>query len=162
MQTIRELTMTDTIPAEIAKDVRIIYSDSARLQMILKSPLMYQIGGDEPYIEFPEGLHVETYNADNQLVSELSAEYGKRYEKTKLMEIEKNVVVINHNSGKKLLTEQLFWNERTNKIYNSVFVTIIEKDKTIHGDSLRADQDFDHVEIFNIRGTIKVKDEGID
>ncbi|MBN1651987.1 MAG: LPS export ABC transporter periplasmic protein LptC [Bacteroidales bacterium] len=162
MQTIRELTMTDTIPAEIAKGVRIIYSDSARLQMILTSPLMYQIGDDEPYIEFPDGLVVETYNADNQLVSELSAEYGKRFEKTKLMQIDKNVVVINHNSGKKLLTEQLFWNERTNKIYNSVFVTIIEKDKTIHGDSLRADQDFDHVEIFNIRGTIKVKDEGID
>ncbi|MDA3907137.1 MAG: LPS export ABC transporter periplasmic protein LptC [Bacteroidales bacterium] len=159
METIRELTLADTIPAEIAKEVRIIFSDSARIEMVLTSPLMYQIGGDDPYIEFPKGMMVETYDEDKSIVSELSAEYGKRWERTKLMEIEKNVVVINHNSGKKLLTEHLFWNERTKKIYNSVFVTIIEKDKTIHGDSLRADQAFEHVEIFNIRGTIKIKDE---
>lgn len=161
METIRKLTMADTIPAEIAKGVRIIYSDSAQLQMVLTSPLMYQIGGDDPYIEFPKGLLVETYDANKNLVSELSAEYGKRFVKTRLMEIEKNVVVINHNSGKKLLTEHLFWNERTKKIYNSVFVTILEKDKTIHGDSLLADQNFEHVEIFNIRGTIKIKDEDL-
>jgi len=160
METIRELTSTDTIPAEIAKDVRIIFSDSSRIQMVLTSPKLFKVGGDDPYIEFPEGLFVETYNDDNDVVSELSAEYGKRFEKTKLMEIEKNVVVINHNSGKRLLTEHLFWDERTKKIYNSVFVTIIEEDKTIHGDSLRADQNFEHVQIFNVTGTINVKDEG--
>lgn len=159
METIRELTMTDTIPAEIAKDVRIIYSDSARIEMVLTSPLMYQIGGEKPYIEFPQGLLVETYDHNNTIVSELSAEYGKRYQNSKLMEIEKNVVVINHISGKKLLTEQLFWDERTKKIYNNQFVTIIEKDKIIHGDSLRADQDFDHVVIYNFRATITVKDD---
>lgn len=151
----------DTIPAEIAKNVRIIFSDSARLKMVLTSPLLYQIGGTDPYIEFPEGLNVKTYNADNVLVSDLTAEYGKRFEETRLMEVDKNVVVINHESGKKLLTEHLTWNERTNQIYNKVFVTIIEEGKTIHGDSLRANQNFEHVQIFNVRGTIDVKDEEV-
>lgn len=159
METIRELTMMDTIPAQIAKEVRIIYSDSAQVQMILSSPLLYQIGGDEPYIEFPKGLHINTYNKNNVLVSELQADYGKRYEKRKLMEVENNVIIINHQSGKKLLTEHLFWNERTKKIYNKDFVTIIEKDKTIHGDSLRANESFDHIEIFNVNGTVDIKDE---
>lgn len=162
MATIRELTTMDTIPAEIAKDIRIIFSDSANIQMVLTSPLMYKIEGKEPYVEFPYGLHIETFDAENILVSELSAEYGKRFEQKKLMEVEKNVVVINHKSGKKLLTEHLFWDERTRKIYNSVFVTIIEENKTIHGDSLRANQNFEHVQIFNVSGTIKVKDEGLD
>lgn len=161
METIRDLTTTDTIPAEVAKDVRIIFSDSARIQMVLTAPIIYKIGGDKPYIEFPEGLHIKTYDENNKEISELQAEYGKRFEKTKLMEVEKNVIVINHNSGKKLLTEHLFWNERTRKIYNSVFVTILEEDKTIHGDSLRADQSFEYYEIFNVRGTINVKDEEI-
>lgn len=159
METIRELTSTDTIPAEIAKDVKIIFSDSARIQMVLTSPLLYKVSGDDPYVEFPEGLYVETYNDNNEVVTELSAEYGKRFERKKLMEIEKNVVVINHNSGKKLLTEHLFWDERTRKIYNSVFVTIVEADKTINGDSLRADQNFEQVQIFKVRGTINVKDD---
>lgn len=161
METIRDLTTTDTIPAEIAKDVRIIFSDSGRIQMVLTAPIVYKIGGDEPYIEFPKGLHIKTYDKNNKEISELKAEYGKRFEKTKLMEVEKNVIVINHNSGKKLLTEHLFWNERTRKIYNSVFVTILEEGKTIHGDSLRADQGFEYYEIFNVRGTINVKDEKI-
>lgn len=159
METIRELTSTDTIPAEIVKDVRIIFSDSAQLQMVLTSPIMYQIGGDNPYIEFPEGLKVITYKQDKTLASELTAEYGKRFERTKLMEVEKNVIVTNHNSGQKLLTEHLFWDERTKKIYTNVFVTIIEQDKTIHGDSLRANQNLEQVKIFNVRGTINVKDE---
>lgn len=159
METIRDLTLADTIPAEIAIDVRIIYSDSARIQMILTAPILYKIGGDEPYIEFPKGLHIKTFDKDNNEVSELQAEYGKQFQRSKLMEVEKNVILINHRSGKKLLTEHLFWNERTKKIYNSVFVTIIEKDKTIHGDSLRADQSFEYIEIFNVRGTINIKDD---
>ena len=159
METIRDLTSADTIPAEIAMDVRIIYSDSARVQMVLTSPILYQIGGDEPYLEFPKGLHIKTYDENNNEVSELQAEYGKRFQRSKLMEVEKNVIVINHQSGKKLLTEHLFWDERAKKIYNSVFVTIIEEGKIIHGDSLRADQDFEYLEIFNVRGTINIKDE---
>ncbi len=161
METIRELTMMDTIPAEIAKEVRIIYSDSAKVRMILTSPLLYQIGGEEPYIEFPKGLHINTYNKNNVLVSELQADYGKRFDRSKLMEVENNVIIINHQSGKKLLTEHLFWDERTKKIYNKDFVTIIEKDKTIHGDSIRADEGFDHIEIFNVNGTIDIKDEKV-
>ncbi len=159
METIRDLTSADTIPAEIAMDVRIIYSDSARVQMVLTAPILYQIGGEEPYLEFPKGLHIKTYDENNNEVSELEAEYGKRFQRSKLMEVEKNVIVINHQSGKKLLTEHLFWDERAKKIYNSVFVTIIEEGKTIHGDSLRADQGFEYLEIFNVRGTINIKDE---
>ncbi len=162
MKTIRELTALDTIPAEIAKGVRIIFSDSGRIQLILTSPILYQIGGAYPYTEFPQGLHIETYNNQNVLVSELDAEYGKRYVNEKRMEVEKNVVVVNHESGKTLYTESLFWNEFTRKIHNNVFVTIVEKGKTIHGDSIRADQNFGHVEIFNVRGTIEVKDEEVD
>ena len=161
METIRELTTLDTIPAEIAKDVRIIFSDSAKIQMVLTSPLIYQIGGDKPYIEFPEGLHIKTYDQNNNLVSELTADYGKRYEMEKRMEVERNVIVINYNTNKKLLTERLIWDEYTRKIYNNVFVTIIEEDKTFHGDSIRADQNFDMIELFNFRGTINVKDEGL-
>jgi len=161
METIRELTMADTIPSEIAKDVRIIYSDSAKIQMILTAPLLYQIGGEDPYIEFPNGLKIKTYDKNNKEISELQAEYGKRFQKSKLMEVERNVIVTNYNSGKKLLTEHLFWDEKKKKIYNNVFVTIIEKDKTIHGDSLKANQSFEYIEIFNVRGTINVKDDEI-
>jgi LPS export ABC transporter protein LptC len=159
METIRDLTTLDTIPAEIAKDVRIIFSDSARIQMVLTSPLLYQIGGDKPYVEFPEGLSIKTYDQYDNLVTELTAEYGKRFELEKRMIAEKNVVVINHSSNKKLLTERLIWDEITKKIYNNVFVTIIESDKTFHGDSIRADQNFNVVELFNFRGTINIKDE---
>ena len=161
METIRELTMADTIPSEIAKDVHIIYSDSAKIQMILTAPLLYQIGGEDPYIEFPNGLKIKTYDKNNKEISELQAEYGKRFQKSKLMEVERNVIVTNYNSGKKLLTEHLFWDEKKKKIYNNVFVTIIEKDKTIHGDSLKANQSFEYIKIFNVRGTINVKDDEI-
>lgn len=161
METIRELTSTDTIPSEMAFDIRIIYSDSARVQMILTSPILYQIGGQEPYVEFPEGLHVKTFDEANNLVTELEAEYGKRYTRQKLIEVEKNVIVTNHQSDKQLLTEHLFWNEISKKIYNSEFVTIIEKGRTVHGDSMRADQNFDKLELFSFRATIEVKDEEI-
>lgn len=159
METIRELTSNDTIPSEVAMGVRIIYSDSGMTQMILTSPILYQKGGDDPYVEFPEGLNVKTYDQTNALVTELQADYGKRFQKDKRMEVENNVIVTNYQNNKKLFTERLFWNEKTKKIYNNTFVTIVEEDKTIHGDSIRADQNFEVVEIFNMRGTIQIKDE---
>lgn len=159
MSTIQSLTQTDTLPSESAKNIEVRYSDSGRLKAVLKSPRLLKYGGDEPYMLFPEGIHVMFYDSIEQMVSEIMSDYAIRREKDNLMEVRKNVVIFDYENQKELNTEVLFWDQEKREIFNNAFVTIKEKGKIMHGDSMRADENLDHFELFQVRATIDIIEE---
>jgi LPS export ABC transporter protein LptC len=159
MSTIQSLTQADTLPSESAKNIEVRYSDSGRLKAVLKSPRLLKYGGDEPYMLFPEGIHVMFYDSIEQMVSEIMSDYAIRREKDNLMEVRKNVVIFDYENQKELNTEVLFWDQEKREIFNNAFVTIKEKGKIMHGDSMRADENLDHFELFQVRATIDIIEE---
>jgi len=156
MKTIQNLTVQDTLPSEMVENIVVHYTDSGLLKAILKSPELNKYSGDKPYMEFPKGIHVFFYDSVNALVSEIKSDYAIDYEKKKLMEVRKNVVIFDHKNKKELETEVLFWDQAKHKIYNNAFVTIIEDGQIMHGDSMRADENLEHFELFQIRATIDI------
>ena len=58
--------------------------------------------------------------------------------------------------GDTLETEELFWDERREKIYSNKFVVITRPDEVIYGHGFEADQDFSYSRINAIEGRIKV------
>lgn len=155
---VKLVTQDENFPLETARDIEIIYSDSGRVQAKLNGPLMEHYVGERPYIEMNEGIHIEFYNGDGSISSELTAKYAISYENEKIMEARNDVVVINE-VGDKLNTELLIWEESKEKIYTPEFVRITTEDEIIFGDGLEANQDFSKYKITNIKGTIKIKDE---
>lgn len=159
METIQNLTSQDTLPAESAKNIVVHFSDSGHLKVVLKSPKLLKYYGDDPYMLFPEGLHVYFYDSIDALTSEIESDYAISYEKKKMMEVRKNVIIYDHKKGKELLTEVLYWDQAKQLVWNDAFVTIKENGRIMHGDSMRANENLEHFELFQVRATIDIVEE---
>ena len=143
------------IPTETAKSIKIIYSDSAKVQVEITAPILDHYSTENPYIEMPNGLHAIFYNEKMEVKSRLVADYGIRYEKDQKMEAKKNVIVTNEK-GDKLNTEHLIWDEKKQKLLSNEDVKFTTKDEIIFGKGFEANEDFTKYKIFNIKGTISI------
>ncbi len=146
------------IPQESARNIKILYSDSAHLEVELTAPVLNHFETENPYVEMPKGFNAIFYDDKLEVKSKLDADYGIRYEREQRMEARKNVTVINQK-GEKLNTEHLIWDERKEKLYSDEFVKITTKDEIIFGNGFEANQDFSKYKIFNIKGTISLNNE---
>lgn len=159
METILKLDYTDTLPGLTAKDVEIIYSENAKIQMKLESPLLINHDIEGSVLIFPEGFTVFFYDSLLNLQSTITADYGISHEKTKIMEARYNVVVNNFEKDERLNTEELFWDRGKEIIYSDKFVKITSDEQVITGDGLYSQQPFNEIEIRNPKGLIEIKEE---
>ena len=159
IETIREITREDTLVALRAYNIDFTRSDSGKVHVQLISPLMEKYGGKEPYTEFPEGFQVSFFDSTGQKTSQMSANYGIMYQRSKNMRARNDVIVENYETQEQLFTENLFWNRKAKLIRSGTFVKIVTPDKVIFGDSMRANESFSNREIFNIRGELELDDE---
>src|SRR5437763_1739926 len=61
-------------PVESAKNIRIIYSDSAKVQVELTAPVLNHYESDNSYIEMPKGLKALFYDDQLKVKSRLDAD----------------------------------------------------------------------------------------
>jgi len=158
IEKVKLLGQHEQSPVESAKNIKIIYSDSAKVEVELTAPVMNHFITESPYLEMPKGLKAIFYDDALNVKSRMTADYGIRYERDQKMEARKNVVVVNEK-GEQLNTEHLVWDERREKLLSDEFVKITRKDEIIYGTGFEANQDFTKYKIFNIKGTISVNKE---
>ncbi len=164
IQKVGKLENPDTIPAIRALGVETIYSDSAFVRLKIDAPEMKEFPKSDsldPKIEFPGGLTATFYNKSIRIESTLTAEYAIYHTKTKTFEAHRNVVVKNYTEEQELRTDELWWQESTERIWSDKPVTITTADGTTIGDGgFEADQNFTRYRIRKTRGQMKVKDPG--
>lgn len=159
MSEVVAINFSDTLPDISAKNIEFTFSDSARVQIRISGPVMNAIEGDDPYMEFPDGFLVQFYDSAFNITSTITGEYGVHYREKRMMEAHNNVVVTNYETGERLDTEELIWDQKKEIIYSYKFVKITSEEGVIFGDTLVADQDFSKRSIKNTSGEIEVKDE---
>lgn len=159
VQTVLSLDVIDTLPEMTARDVEILYSEKAKIQVRLVSSYLVNKTEEEPILLFPEGFTVFFYDSAMILQSTITADYGISYEKKKIMEARHNVVVENMEKGEKLNTEELFWDRGKELIYSNKFVKLTTGKQVITGDGLTSEEPFDELIILNPKGLIEVKEE---
>ncbi|MCF8278645.1 MAG: LPS export ABC transporter periplasmic protein LptC [Flavobacteriales bacterium] len=157
MEEVSAIVETELKPVEVAEDIRIIYSDSAILKVILEAKHLERFLGENPYLEMTDGVHVRFFNPDGTVESELRSNYAISYQNSDVMEAKENVVVVN-KKGETLNTEHLIWEKKTEKIRTEEFVKITTEDEVIFGHGLESNQDFTKYRIKKIKGTINLKD----
>jgi len=159
VQTVLSTEMVDTLPEMTARDIEILYSEKARVQIKLTSPLLVSKTEEDPVLLFPKGFTVFFYDSAMNLTSTITAEYGISYEKKKLMEARNNVVVENLEKGEKLNTEELFWDRDKQLIYAKSFVKLTSSGTVIMGDGLTSKEPFEELIISHPTGPIEIKEE---
>ncbi len=134
----------EKLMTEYSENRTIIATENGEKQYQFFAPLLEgYTAGDEPYREFRRGIRMITFLKDSTggVDVTLTANYAIYYEKRKLWEA-KGDVVVRKFDGKELYTEQLFWNDVTNKIYSNVDTKIVEPDGETYVSGFESDEEF--------------------
>ena len=145
----------DDVYVERLKDVEILYSDSAKVQVKITAPTLLRYLNQNTKQEFSDGLLVEFFDANQRTTGTLSAKYGERIEGDYKIVV-RDSVVWQSAQGDKLDTEELTWDERSKMIFTNKFVTVTRPDEIIFGYGFEADQDFKRSTIKAVEGNIRV------
>ena len=148
----------DTLSGIIADSVVFFRSDSGRISLELHSPRMVRMETEEDIMEFPMGFDVYMYDKGEK-TTELHADYGKNYGKTRLIEAKGNVVVQNFGSNETMYSDKLFWYQDLKMIYTRSHVKIVTPDKQIEADSLVAAEDFSEYTMYSGSALLDVDEE---
>ena len=146
------------LPSETSTNIRLLYSDSAQVRLMVSAPQLDRFVVDTNYVEFVKGVLVEFYDGRGDVETSLTANYAIQWDKEGLMEARDNVVVVNKD-GEKLNTEHLKWNRNKHEIYSDEFVKITTADQILWGDGLIANEDFTEYKILNPKGQLYVREE---
>ena len=148
----------DTLSGIIADSVVFFRSDSGRISLELHTPRMVRMETEEDIMEFPMGFDVYMYDKGEK-TTELHADYGKNYGKTRLIEAKGNVVVQNFGSNETMYSDKLFWYQDLKMIYTRSHVKIVTPDKQIEADSLVAAEDFSEYTMYSGSALLDVDEE---
>jgi LPS export ABC transporter protein LptC len=159
MKEVMRLPGNKLSPSQVGDSVTMLYSDSARLKIMVKANrmLVFSKNVTEPLTILPTGVYVTFFDNAENVSATLRANYGVRYEYAKTMEAKYNVVVVNKN-GEKLETEKLIWDERVGQIYTDAAVKITTGKEVIMGKGLVSNQDFSRYEIKQVTGQIHLRE----
>lgn len=153
----RFITEEESIREE-AKNVEILYSDSAIVRIKISAPTLW-VYNDKRNLrkEFPHTLRVDFLDNYKRTTSWLTAKHAVQYEYKREI-IVKDSVILSGLSGDKLETEQLVWNERKENISSTKFVKVSTPTEVIYGYGFESNQDFTKWKIHSVTGRIRVDD----
>ncbi len=162
MKTISSLSTSDTMPTETARNIEVFYSDSGDVVIKLMSPTLKQKKKEEPYLEFPDGLHLIFYDSDKNVKTELTANYGISWENKKIMEVKDDVVIRDYEKDEVINTEHMIWDQRQRKIYSNAFVKRTTSEGVLYFDGFDADETFSTYTFRKPRGVFTIEDKEVE
>ncbi len=140
-----------------SENLEIVQTKGGKMIYRFKAPLLeeYEYAA-EPYIEFRKGVEIETYNDTTQQVdATLTANYAIYLKNQQLWEAKGNVR--GHNAeGNQIETEQLFWDQKSKRLYSNVDSKITQKDNVVYADRFESDEQFNDFVMSRVTGRVLV------
>ena len=147
------------LPSLSRTDFETIYSDSGKIELIMRSPLVEQYdNASQPYYEFRMGMHVDIYDGKPAPTGSVTSKYAKYNQANNVWELKDSVVVINEK-GDMLETEVLNWDQSKDLIYSDRFVKFTNEDQIVMGTGFESDPHLRKRKIKKVSATIYLKDE---
>ena len=155
---IKDFIADKNLPISVTKNINLVHTDSGKLKSKMITKLLHDFSNREknPYQEFPKGLKLITFEKNGDSTTIIS-DYARTFKKTQVTEIKGNVIVINHKKNMKLLTEQLFWDEKEGYFFsNKKSLLISGKDTLIGNDGFDANSDLTNANMMNNKGKLEL------
>jgi LPS export ABC transporter protein LptC len=151
------------VGVETGRDIESYYSIDAKVKAKLTSPYMVRYLTDSPYVEFPKSLHVDFYNDTMRIQTKMDAKYGKYYQYANRVFLRDSVIVKNTITGDTLKTNELWWDNKKQILYNDKPSHILKKDGTqlFARDGLEAAQDLSWYTFKKVSGPVSVPANGL-
>ena len=155
---LKQINQFNENPVGIAYDIRMTYTDSAKVKAILTAPINLDYTHlSFMYSEFPEGLKIIFYNDDNE-ENTVVADYGILYNQTRIVDLQGNVVLLS-NDGSRLETSQMYWDSEKEWLFTEQPFTFKSENEDMAATRLDTNKEFSKFQTGKLTGTIAVEKE---
>ena len=155
---LNEINQFNENPVGIAYDIRMTYTDSAKVKAILTAPINLDYTHlSFKYSEFPEGLKIVFYN-DNNEENTVVADYGILYNQTRIVDLQRNVVLLSNN-GSRLETSQMYWDSEKEWLFTEQPFTFKSENEDMAATRLDTNKEFSKFQTGKLTGTMLVEEQ---
>lgn len=129
-----------TTPTMATSDVETLISDSGytRYKMVAPRWEMFE-DCEDPFWRFPQGIYLEQYDHEMQPESYIECDSARYFSRRRLWRLDGSVMMINTDRDS-FLTQQLYWDQTSRKMYSDSFIHIVRSDRIIEGYGFESDQ----------------------
>lgn len=156
LEKIKVISTNKDLPIEVGTNISINYTDSGYQKATLFAPLLERYATEtRSETEMTKGITAYFYSREGKVNSYIKSKYAIRNERERTITARKDVQVVN-NKGDTLRTEELIWDEKSDKIYSDKAVRITTPDKIILGTGMVSNSAFTQFKVLNISGIISL------
>ena len=156
-QEIKKINSKSLLPVGITENLKLIYTDSAKVKAILYSSLNKDFTNKIfPYSEFPNGIKISFFDKENNETI-VTSDYAIIYNKTNIVDMRGNVIINNYD-GSELKTDQLFWDPEQEWLFTEEKFTFKNIDYDIVATRLDANRSFTIFHTGELDGKVLVDD----
>jgi LPS export ABC transporter protein LptC len=144
------------MPRLHATDITTVISDSGITRYRIAAPCwnIYD-KANQPYWEFPQGIHFERFDLKLKVDANIRSDYAKFKENEQLWELRGNVKMTNIQ-GQLFETPQLFWNQNLEKFYSDSTIKITDATHIVKGIGFESNQNMTNYHIRVVKGIFPV------
>lgn len=122
-----------TMPSMSTVNVATLISDSGITQYKIVSPLWNVYDEvDTPYWNFPKGIYLQKYDRKFNVIASVAADSARFFRMLNLWRLDGHVE-LKKEPGELFMTQQLFWDQRRNRLYSDSFIHIETPDRMLEG-----------------------------
>lgn len=121
------------MPTMSSVNVATLISDSGITQYKIVTPLWNVYDEvDTPYWSFPKGVYLRKYDDKFNVIASVAADSARYFRMQNLWKLDGNVE-LHKEPGELFLTQQLFWDQRRNRLYSDSFIHIETPERMLEG-----------------------------
>lgn len=146
----------DRMPSMVTRNVNTLISDSGVTQYKIVSPIWYIFDEvDTPYWLFPQGLYLQKFDRDFNVVATVAADSARFLRMQKLWKLEGNVEMTKAPQDL-FLSPRVFWDQRQQKLYSDTFIHIENATHVLEGTGFESNERLTKYRILHPTGIFPV------
>lgn len=147
------------MPSMSTVNVSTLISDSGITQYKIVSPLWNVYDEvDTPYWNFPKGIYLQKFDRQFNVIASVAADSAKFFRLQNLWKLDGNVE-LHKEPGELFLTQQLFWDQRRNRLYSDSFIHIETPDRMLEGHGFESNDQLTKYSIRRPTGIFPVSED---
>lgn len=151
---IQKITFSKDAPDDVMRKLNLFYNDSGYTRIKIYAELAETYMLPNHITKLKDGVKVDFYSEDGEIVSKLTSIYGEVNYETGNFFVRDSVGLLNVKKGQRLETEELCWSQNDSIIYSNKNVLIKSADNSIEGigRGIETTQKFDNYKIIEPYG----------
>ena len=145
----------------VSHNISTLISDSGITQYKILSPVWYIYDeADTPYWSFPEGLYLQKYDHNFDVIATVAADSAKYFKLMRLWLLEGEVEMTKAPEDL-FLSPRVYWDQRKQQLYSDTFIHIENATHILEGTGFESDENLSRYRILHPTGIFPVDESKI-